>query len=427
MKAMDAALLIVAHLLFQLVCLNASRTTDCTSHMDACVSKHICRSEQAVLRDVCNYKDGGCHPTDSKVCNATLQMMLNRSPSLGECVCSGADPCGILQQLYSQCQHRLARKTKQIEAEQKASVHHTNRSCLDETMACLGEEACNTRMVPFVQECNAYQCNPSQCRQAMRVFYSALPHNVAERLVFCDCDGEDQECQQMKASLHSGSCVSDQSQTHWTCLEALDSCSGDGSCRQIFNRYLTKCFVAEDSAFDSTSDWLNLLNPDIFLGEDLQCRAAFVETMGSILHHPCTCDGLHYHDQYKCNELKEIFQDRSLFKLSKTKKDFQQGKSLESNIGRPPTNEPSAGETIQHGQSDDFRNGQQPTNDSSVKQQWLSDQLLYLLIYISALMVVVLFIVSLVLLRLRRVHQAAGKPHFEDHQSKSLMLSSVTI
>ncbi|XP_051772852.1 GDNF family receptor alpha-like [Ctenopharyngodon idella] len=433
MKAMKAAFLIASHLLYQLVCIDTSRTPDCTSHMDACVSPRICRSEQAVLRDICNYKDGSCHPTDAKVCNATLQMMLSHSPALGKCVCSGPDPCGTLQQLFSQCQHRLAQKNKRLEAEWKASVHHTSKSCLEETVACLGEEACNRRMVPFVQECNAYQCNPSQCRQAMRQFYSALPHNVAERLVFCDCDGEDHECQEMKASLHSGSCVNDQSQTPWTCLEALDSCSEDALCRQIFNRYLSKCFEAEDSAYDLTSDWLNLLNPDNFLGEDLQCRVAFVETMGSVLHHPCTCDGLHHHDQYKCNELKQIFQDKSLFKLSRTKGNFRHGESHESNIGRQPTNTPNAdlqwlgGETVRRGQSDDSSNGQQQTNESRFKQQWLSDQLLYLLIYISALMVVVLFIVSLVLLRLRRIHQTAEKPTFEAHQSKSLMLSSVII
>lgn len=125
-------------------------------------------------------------------------------------------------------------------------VHHTNRSCLEEIVACLGEKSCNSRMVPFVQECNAYRCNQSQCREALRQFYLALPLSVAEKLVFCDCDREDQECQQMKASLHSGSCASDQSQTPWTCLEALDSCSEDTLCRLVLNikgKALTKWFT----------------------------------------------------------------------------------------------------------------------------------------------------------------------------------------
>ncbi|XP_050981283.1 GDNF family receptor alpha-like [Labeo rohita] len=435
---MKAACLIAFHLLYQLVCIDTSRTTDCISHMDVCVSPPICRSEQAVLRNSCHFKDGGCHITDAKVCNTTLQMMLSHSPALGQCVCSVPDPCSTLQQLYSQCQHHWAQENKQLEAEwqaidHKGPVHHTNRSCLEEIVACLGEKSCNSRMVPFVQECNAYRCNQSQCREALRQFYLALPLSVAEKLVFCDCDREDQECQQMKASLHSGSCASDQSQTPWTCLEALDSCSEDTLCRQIFSRYLSKCFGEKEYAYDTASEWLSHLDPDFFLGHDLQCRVAFVETMGSVLHHPCTCDGLHHHDQYKCNELKQIFQDRSLFTLSGTKENFQHGGSPESNTGQQPISKTSTepqwlnGENVQHGQLDDLSNGQQPTNGSSVKQQWLSDQLFYLLIYISALMVVVLFVVSLVLHRLWRIHQAAGKPTFDTHQSKSLMLSSVII
>ncbi|XP_043090486.1 GDNF family receptor alpha-like [Puntigrus tetrazona] len=401
--------------------------------MDACVSPHFCQSEQAVLRDICNFKDGGCHMTDAKLCNATLQMMFSRSPALGQCVCSGPDPCSTIEQLYSQCRHHWAPKNKQLESEWQASdhkegVHQTNQSCLEEIVACLGEKSCNSRMVPFVQECNAYQCNPSQCREAVRQFYSTLPHNVAEKLVFCDCDSEDQECQQMKASLHSGSCASDRSETLWTCLEALDSCSEDTLCRQIFSRYLSKCFGEKESEHETTSEWLSRLDPDFFLGHDLQCRVAFVETMGSILHHPCTCDGLHHHDQYKCNELKHIFQDKSLFTLSGTKGYFRH----ELNTGQQPTSETNteqqwlSGENGQHGQYDESSDGQRPNNQSSIKQQWLSDQLFYILLYISALMVVVLFAVSLILHRLWRIHQAADKPTFEA-QSKSLMLSSVII
>lgn len=111
-------------------------------------------------------------------------------------------------------------------------------------MACIEDEMCNRKIVPFVQACSADQCKPHQCRQAMGHFYSTLPHNRAEAMVFCECDREDQECQQMKDSLHSGSCVTDESQTPWTCLEMLDSCSGDVLCRLVSNlvgNACTKC------------------------------------------------------------------------------------------------------------------------------------------------------------------------------------------
>ncbi|XP_056327366.1 GDNF family receptor alpha-like [Danio aesculapii] len=417
MRATRAAILLASHLLFELVCIDASRSTDCISHMDACVSPHVCKSQQSALRQTCHYKDGVCRMTDAEQCTGSLQMMLAGSPVLQGCVCSLTDPCRTLQQLYSHCQPHW--------------VLHADRPCLTEIAACLGDESCNRPMVPLLQECKASSCN--RCTEAIRQFYSALPHSVAETLVFCECGGQDQQCQEMKALIHYGSCVGEQTQTPWTCLEALDSCFEDPSCRQVFSGFLSKCFEAEESAFDSTSDWLYLLDPDFFLGEEVECRAAFVKTVGSVLHHPCTCAGLHHHHQYKCDELKLIFQDKSLFKRSRTKDNSPHGKSHQSNTQQQPSIEPSrdlqwiAGENLIHGQSNDSSIGQQPTNESQVQQKLLSDQLLYLLIYISALMVVVLFIVSLVLHRVRRIHQAAGKPTFEEQQSKSLMLSSVII
>ncbi|XP_051503437.1 GDNF family receptor alpha-like [Myxocyprinus asiaticus] len=400
MRAMKAVLLIVSHLLYQVICINTSTSPDCISHMDACVSPSFCRNEQAVFRNICDFKDGGCRMTDAKVCNSNLQMMLTRAPVLGECLCSGQDPCSTLQQLYSQCQHHLVRRT--------------NRSCLEEIIACIEDEDCNRQMVPFVQACST-QCDPSECRQAMGQFYSSLPHDVAESLMFCECEREDPECQQMKTSLHCGSCINDELQTPMTCLEMLDSCAGDALCRQTFNRYLSECFGAVEAPYGehSTSEWLQHLDPDFFLGEELQCRVAFVATMGSILHNPCTCDGLHHLHQHKCNEFQHMFQNKSLFKLSGTQTNFKEKTSDKSSIEQQPTNQSSI--------------EQQPTITSSIEQQWLSDQLLYLLIYISLLMVVVLFAISLVLHRLRRIHQAAGKASFEANQTKSLILSSDNI
>ncbi|XP_052006692.1 GDNF family receptor alpha-like [Xyrauchen texanus] len=415
MRAMKAALLIVSHLLYQVICINTSTSPDCISHMDACVSPSFCRNEQVVFRNICDFKDGSCRMTDAKVCNSNLQMMLTRAPLLGECLCSGLDPCSTLQQLYSQCKHHLAQKRTELKQEWQTNGHsryvrHTNRSCLEEIIACIEDEDCNRQMVPFVQACST-QCDPSECRQAIGKFYSNLPHDVAESLVFCDCEREDPECQQMKTSIHFGSCISDEMQTPMTCLEELDSCAGDTLCRQTFNRYLSECFGAVEAPYGehSTSEWLQHLDPDFFLGEEHECRVAFVATMGSILHNPCTCDGLRHHHQHKCNELQHMFQNKSVFKFSGTQKTFKEKTSDKSSIEQQPTNQSSI--------------EQQPTNTSSIEQQWLSDQFLYLLIYISLLMVVVLFAISLAIHRLRRIHQAAGKASFEANQTKSLMLS----
>ncbi|XP_051508213.1 uncharacterized protein LOC127414309 [Myxocyprinus asiaticus] len=146
-------------------------------------------------------------------------------------------------------------------------------------VACLEEEVCNSQMVPFVQACSP-QCDPSYCRQAMSQFYSALPHDVAESLVFCECEREDPECQQMKTSLHSGSCMSDESQMPLTCLDMLDSCAGDALCRQTFARYLFECFGAVEAPFSehSTNDWLQRLWP-----QWVQCFTIHVLVMDCVI------------------------------------------------------------------------------------------------------------------------------------------------
>ncbi|XP_065104124.1 GDNF family receptor alpha-like [Paramisgurnus dabryanus] len=387
--------------------------------MDACVSHHFCKNEQGFFRQICDFKDGSCQLTDPKICNGTLQMILTRSAALGDCLCYTSDPCSTLQQLYSQCQQHLEKKELEAKWQASAQTGH-GKSCLEETMACLEDEICNRNMVPFVQACSPHKCRPRRCRQAMGQFYSALPHNIAEKLVFCDCDREDQECQQMKTSLHSSSCETDHVQTPWTCLEMLDCCSEDQRCRKTFTRYLSECFGAEELPYDgrSTSDWLQQLDPDFFLGEEHQCRVAFVATMGSVLHNPCVCDGVPHHDLHRCNELQQIFQNKSLFKLSRTKDKL----SDETSVRYELTNDSS----VQHQPTNDSSAGWQLTNESSAVQ--LSDQLLYFLTYVSVLTVVVLLTVSLVLHRLRRLHQAAAKQQrFEAHQSKSLMLVSENI
>ncbi|XP_056617378.1 GDNF family receptor alpha-like [Triplophysa dalaica] len=410
MRAIKPALF-ASYLLFQVVC----TSTACTSHISACVSRRFCKNEQEFLTHICDFKDGRSQVTDPKVCNNTLQMTLTRSPALGECLCYSSVSCSTLQQMCSQCQHHLAQENKKHDAEWQTGGHKINRSCLEEIMACIEDEMCNRKMVPFVQACSAHQCKPLQCRQATGHFYSTLPLNRAETMVFCECDREDQECQEMKDSLHSGSCVTDESQTPWTCLEMLDSCTGDVLCRQRINRYLSDCFGAVEAPLDhqhSASDWLQLLDPDFFLGEQQQCRVAFVATMGSVLQNPCICDRLHHQDLHKCNRLQQLFQNKSLFKLSRTKETLRHKLSDEINVRPQPTNESSS--------------EQQLTDESST--ELLSDQLFYLLIYISVLTMVVLFAVSLILHRLRRLHQAAGKRQgFEAHQSKSLMLVSDNI
>lgn len=95
---------------------------------------------------------------------------------------------------------------------------------------CIQDEVCNRQLVPFVQSCSAPQCEDRLCRLAARRFYSNLPENVAEMLVFCQCVMGDQDCQHFQTMLNSNSCKQDHI-AQWNCLEMLDNCTGEKICR----------------------------------------------------------------------------------------------------------------------------------------------------------------------------------------------------
>ncbi|XP_037394669.1 GDNF family receptor alpha-like [Pygocentrus nattereri] len=347
MRVMKATVVMVMCLAWQSVCSRIS--SGCLSTMRSCVSPDLCASEN-LLRKICDSEDGKCALSSSEHCNVTIQTILGHSPLWRECVCADEDSCSALQLLASLCllylaggeasrasdefsvaaqqenNHISAHEQKQLKTEWKASsllgyVPGPNSSCLLETTLCIQDEVCNRQLVPFVQSCSDPQCEDSRCRLAMRRFFSDLPQTVAEMLVFCECEREDQDCQDVQKTLHSSSCPGGHTLL-WNCLEMLDSCTGDKLCRQTFEGFLSNCFGPEDAPLSEYSirDLIHLIDLDFFLSGDKECRMAFVATMGSILQSPCTCHGLHRDDLYRCNLLQQAIQNRSHFRLQETKR-----------------------------------------------------------------------------------------------------------
>lgn len=89
---------------------------------------------------------------------------------------------------------------------------------------------CNRQLVPFVQSCSTPQCEDRLCRITARQFFSSLPENMVDMLVFCQCEPDDQDCQHFQTMLNSNSCKQDQT-SQWNCLEMLDNCTGERICR----------------------------------------------------------------------------------------------------------------------------------------------------------------------------------------------------
>ncbi|KAK1791401.1 hypothetical protein P4O66_013420, partial [Electrophorus voltai] len=266
-----------------------------------------------------------------------------------------------------------------------------NASCLQEMMLCIQDEVCNRHLVPFVQSCSRPQCEDVQCRLAARRFYSGLPQNVAEMLLFCQCVKGEQDCEQVWGTLQSVSCTGAQVPLR-SCLDTLESCTRNMLCRQTFEAFLSKCFEPEDTPYSeySTTDLIHIIDLNHFLSEDKECRKAFVATVGSILQSPCTCQELYHHDLYKCNMLQQAIQNRSHFRLHGAKRNA----SLQTEV-----------------------------NKSKPGHSQFNDQLWYFLVYIFVV-VVILTAVTIIWHKLRRMHRLSKNARFNLPQdsTKSLVL-----
>ncbi|XP_049337544.1 GDNF family receptor alpha-like [Astyanax mexicanus] len=313
MRVPNTALITVLYLAWPVV--GSRISLGCLLFMQPCVSPEICKSE--LLRNICSSKDSGCETLSSERCNVTIQALLTHYSNCKH-VCTEDDPCSTLQLLSSSCQSYSG--TVYLILKLILSLYlfpntdpRSDSSCLQVMTRCVGDEVCNRQLVPFVQSCSETQCEGSSCRLATRSFFTGLPQNTAEMLMFCQCEEADQDCRDVQNILQSSSCSANQ--TPWNCLEMLESCSAERLCRQTFEGFLSKCFGSEEASFSgySTRELLHLIDADFFRSGDKECRKAFVATMGSPLQSPCTCHGLHHENSYRCNMLKQAVQNRTQF------------------------------------------------------------------------------------------------------------------
>ncbi|KAB5582020.1 hypothetical protein PHYPO_G00182390 [Pangasianodon hypophthalmus] len=428
---MKTALVIGMCLVLQTVCTMIS--TRCLSQMQPCISPDLCRSKQTLLRNVCASEDSSCQMQSSEGCNVTIQAILAHSR---ECICTDENPCNILQLLASFChshldveplhapdKSRLATQQANHQASglHPHSDHHLNLpvhektlkeewkksrlltyvpapniSCVQEMMLCIQDEVCNHQLVPFVQSCSTPQCEEKLCRLAARKFYSSLPENVAEMLVFCQCVTDDQDCQHFQTMLNSNSCKQDKI-AQWNCLEMLDNCTGEKMCRKTFEAFLSKCFGSEDVSFSgySNTDLLHVIDLNFFVSGNKECRLAFVATMGSVLRSPCTCHGLDHHNLYRCNVLQQAIHNRSYFRPQEPKQNISSTKSK--------------------------------VNKSQQENSWLNDQLLYIVVSVCVVVVVIIAVaIAIVMHKLGKKHSLSKNPDSRfkppEDSTKSLVL-----
>uniref|UniRef100_H3BZW1 GDNF/GAS1 domain-containing protein n=1 Tax=Tetraodon nigroviridis TaxID=99883 RepID=H3BZW1_TETNG len=294
-----------------------STLSDCLASVDVCFSD-LRKSQEAFYSNACG--DKGCQMKSFEVCNLTIPTALDQFPSLHGCVCAcQEDLCASMQALATQCSRQAAAKQKRstlLRWKSSSLLGYVNSgagSCIDRAMVCIGDAVCNSYLAPVLQACRADQCRPGRCQQAAQRFYGSMPNNVAEMLVMCECEASDQSCMSMKSALHGSTCGEETR----TCQETIHDCVEDDNCRNTLKTFQTKCWSSGEAECSDSElrkgECLADMDPTHILGADSECKAAFLATVGTPLHRPCSCKGLNGGYLLTCSKIHSVFHNRSHF------------------------------------------------------------------------------------------------------------------
>uniref|UniRef100_A0A3B4VP99 GDNF/GAS1 domain-containing protein n=1 Tax=Seriola dumerili TaxID=41447 RepID=A0A3B4VP99_SERDU len=244
---------------------------------------------------VCVIQDEGCQIKGSEVCNMTIQTILDRFPSLRGCVCAWeGELCDSIQALATQC-HKKPGAVFSVLSAISIYIYDAAASCFDRMRVCVSDAVCNRYLAPVLQACTADPCHPERCQQVTQHFYGGMPQNVAEMLVMCECEASDQSCLHMRTALHSGTC---EDETR-ICQDTVIQCVDDSNCRYVAVLWKSYC---------EQRNYLSRI-----LGADFECKTAFLATLGTALHHPCSCRGMHNDELKTCKMIHDVLHNRSYF------------------------------------------------------------------------------------------------------------------
>uniref|UniRef100_A0A7N4NYW8 GDNF/GAS1 domain-containing protein n=1 Tax=Sarcophilus harrisii TaxID=9305 RepID=A0A7N4NYW8_SARHA len=295
---------------------STTQITDCTLLKEQCKNgTNGCDLVWAVLEDVCNVSGNDCKMKDSLSCNLSIQSLKDLYPNFKNCFCTEDIYCSVNKLLGKQCSN--------------AYLFSCNLniflllgfqgiwSCLEAAQICVGDVTCNKQLALYIKACSATgrPCNLTQCQAAIRFFYQNMPFNIGQMLALCDCAPADIPCQKSKDVLHNNSCAGNVVPPP-SCLDIIHSCQDDEICRSHYETFQSKCWrhVTEKCYFDETC--INTFNKeDITCSADDTCKAAYIDTLGTILHVQCTCSSIPFTEQPLCEIFYHMLQSKSCFNL----------------------------------------------------------------------------------------------------------------
>lgn len=87
--------------------------------------------------------------------------------------------------------------------------------------------------------------------------------------------------------------------------------------RDTLKTFQTKCWSSGEAECSDSElrkgECLADMDPTCILGADSECKKAFLATVGTSLHHPCSCKGLNGGYLLTCSKIHSVFHNRSHF------------------------------------------------------------------------------------------------------------------
>ncbi|XP_066170402.1 GDNF family receptor alpha-like [Sylvia atricapilla] len=190
----------------------------------------------------------------------------------------------------------------------------TNRSCLDVNRECIEDEVCNKQLSLYLKVCSVNKkCNVEGCQAAIRFFYRNMPFEVAQMMIFCDCIQRDESCHRAKELLHGKPCAVAVVPPP-SCLNVIHMCEENELCRKKYTTFRSKCWRhVTKKCYNDEACLETLLKDHMPCSANADCKAAYINNWGTMLHMECTCQNLPPVEQPLCELFHHMLHSKSCF------------------------------------------------------------------------------------------------------------------
>ncbi|XP_031997036.1 GDNF family receptor alpha-like [Hylobates moloch] len=299
-----------------------SQTNNCTYLREQCLrDANGCKHAWRVMEDACNDSDPGdtCKMRNPSYCNLSIQYLVESNFQFKECLCTDDFYCTVNKLLGKKCINKSDNvKEDKFKWNLTTLPHHGFKgmwSCLEVAEACVGDVVCNAQLASYLKACsaNGNPCDVKHCQAAIRFFYQNIPFNIAQMLAFCDCAQSDIPCQQSREALHSRPCAVNMVPPP-TCLNVIRSCQNDELCRRHYRTFQSKCWQRVTRKCHEDENCISALSKqDLTCSGSDDCKAAYIDILGTVLQVQCTCRTITQSEESLCKIFQHMLHRKSCF------------------------------------------------------------------------------------------------------------------